>query len=356
MSGPAAHDTERVAAFARARFGTGVMLEKLPGDASDRAFYRIRTPALSSLILMVHREPFDLQELPFFLHGRFLHELGAAVPQVVASYPSEGILVVQDLGDEMLQGHLAHADAGRRRFLYLQAVQILAFLQNDGTRAVTPDLPAATLALDFEKLIWELRFFAEHYAGGLMEDALTEGQAAALDDWFVWLAREVAGYRRVLCHRDFHSRNLMVKGDRLFMVDFQDLRMGPYTYDVASLLRDSYLDLPEDLVSEMVAFFREASRAPEPADGFETAFARTSLQRNIKALGTFASQAVMRGNRSFLPHIPRTLAHVVRNLEREAAGGEETAEKSRIVLGLFRHELDWKGTGQATNQGKGDLE
>lgn len=342
MNQPVTHDLERVAAFARARFGTTAVLEKLPGDASDRVFYRIKSPALSSLILMVHREPFDLEQLPFFLHGRFLHELGAAVPQIVASYPSEGILVVQDLGDEMVQRHLEHADAGRRRFLYLQAVQIIAFLQDEGTRAMTPDLPAATTALDFEKLVWELRFFAEHYVRGLKGSPMTAGQDAALDEWFVWLAAEVAGYRRVLCHRDFHSRNLMVKGDRLFMVDFQDARMGPYTYDVASLLRDSYLDLPEDLVREMVEFFREASRAPESADTFETHFTRTCLQRNIKALGTFASQAMVRGNRGYLAYIPRTLAHVIRNLEREAGGDGDEAASSAVVLGFFRRELDYR--------------
>lgn len=346
-----AHDTQRVAAFARTRFGSAAVLEKLQGDASDRAFYRIKVPALSSLILMVHRQPFDLLELPFFLHGRFLNELGASVPQIVASYPSEGILVVQDLGDEMLQGHLDRADSGRRRFLYLQAVQIIAFLQNDGTKAVPPDLPAATTALDFEKLVWELRFFTEHYVRGLKASPLNASQEAAVDEWFVWLAREVASYRRVLCHRDFHSRNLMVKGDRLFMVDFQDLRMGPYTYDVASLLRDSYLDLPEDLVREMKEFFHEAARAPESSGTFETAFRRTSLQRNIKALGTFASQAVVRSNRSFLPHIPRTLAHVVRNLESEAAGGDDMAALSQVVLGVFRNELNWSESAQATDSG-----
>jgi len=347
-------DPDRVEAFARARFGPTAVLEKLQGDASDRIFYRIKSPALSSLILMVHREAFELEQLPFFLHGRFLHEIGASVPQIVASYPSDGILAVQDLGDEMLQGHLAVSDADRRRFLYLQAVQIIAFLQVEGTRAVTPELPAATNALDFEKLVWELRFFAEHYARGLKGAPLTTGQESALDEWFVWLAGEVAGYRRVLCHRDFHSRNLMVKGDRLFMVDFQDARMGPYTYDVASLLRDSYLDLPGELVREMIEFFREASHAPESADTFETEFSRTCLQRNIKALGTFASQAMLRGNPNFLPHIPRTLAHVVRNLEREVAGGHDGAAESSIVLEFFKDELDWAHPEQSANQQRGD--
>lgn len=324
---------DRVTAFARQRFGPDARLEKLPGDASDRTFYRLRTASLSSLILMVHREPFDLATMPYFLHARFLHEIGAAVPQIVASYPGDGILVVQDLGDEMLQSHLNGCDPARRRFLYLQAVQVIAFLQTEGTAAMTPDLPAASTALDEQRLLWELRFFAEHYVRGLRSAPLAPAQEAALDDWFKGLAAEVAGYRRVLCHRDFHSRNLMVKGDRLFMVDFQDARMGAWTYDLASLLRDSYVELPGDLVAEMKEFFREATGAPEPPEVFEAAFLRTCLQRNIKALGTFASQVVLRGNRTYLDHVPRTLAHVRGNLARDP-GSEE-------ILELFGGPLDY---------------
>ena len=338
-SHPAGID-ERVGAFVKSRFGATAAFERLTGDASDRSYFRLRLSGMSSLILMVHREPFILDELPWFVHGRFLHELGAAVPQVVASYPDDGILVIQDLGDEMLQTHLARCDPSRRRFLYLQAVQIVAFLQEEGTRGLTPDLPAYTTALDRERLLFELRFFADHYVHGLKGSPLSSEQTETLDAWFAALAGEVAGYRRVLCHRDFHSRNLMVKGDRLFMVDFQDARMGPYTYDLASLLRDSYVDLPGGLVTELIEFYREAARAPETVETFEAEFARTCLQRNIKALGTFASQVMLRGNRVYLPYIPRTLEYVRNNLGllAESSDGSGAAE----VLEMFAGPLDYR--------------
>lgn len=341
MNGPVRSDLDRVGAFVKARFGPAATLERLAGDASDRAFFRLKAPSLSPLILMVHREPLDLGTLPFFLHARFLHEIGAAVPRIIASYPAEGILVVQDLGDDLMQAHLGRCDPSRRRFLYLQAVQIIAFLQGEGTRSLTPDLPAATTALDRERLLWELRFFAEHYVRGLIGSPLSPRQESELDEWFVWLASEVAGYRSVLCHRDFHSRNLMLKGDRLFMVDFQDARMGPFTYDLASLLRDSYVDLPEDLVGEMVDFYREAARAPETPDELGVLFARTCLQRNVKALGTFASQAMLRENRGYLQYVPRTLSHVRANLAKEIAAGESAAAG---ILELFAGPLDYLPT------------
>lgn len=330
----------RVAAFARSRFGETAVVEKLPGDASDRAFFRLRGGRFSSLILMVHREPFELESLPFFQHARFLTEIGAAVPQIVASYPGEGILAVQDLGDDTLFAALPRCDPGRRRFLYLQAVQMLAFLQGEGTRSVTPDLPAANTALDAARLLWELRFFAEHYVAGLMLGPLDEAQAAALDAWFVRLAGSVARQRRVLCHRDYHSRNLMVKGDRLYMVDFQDARMGPYTYDLASLVRDSYIDLPAALVAETTEFFREASGAPETAETFALELNRAGLQRNLKAIGTFASQAMVKGNRFYLEYIPRTLASVRAAL---AAETEEFTREGELDLpALFAGPLDYR--------------
>jgi aminoglycoside/choline kinase family phosphotransferase len=318
--GPRSVEAARLLAFARRRFGPGAECDPLAGDASDRSFYRIRLPNMSPLVAMVHPEPFRLEDLPYFAHGRFLKQIGADVPEIVGSYPGEGILLLQDLGDDTLMNHLLTATPSRRLFLYRQAVHILAHLQDEGTRAVTPDLPASRTALDRDRLLFELRFFSEHYVGGLLRSPLDAAAAARLDAWFETLAETVAGYDRVLCHRDYHARNLMVKGDRLYMVDFQDARMGPYTYDLASLLRDSYVRHPEDLVEEMIDFFLEATgRAAgggeRPAEFMEE-FERTCLQRNIKAVGTFAYQAVARGNRRYVSSIPPTLEMIRENLLR----------------------------------------
>jgi len=318
--GPGGAAESRLLDFARRRFGAEARCEPLAGDASDRSFFRLRLPEMSPLVAMVHPEPFRLEDLPYFVHGRFLTEVGADVPGVVGSYPGEGILLLQDLGDETLMAHLLSATSHRREFLYRQAIQIIAHLQGAGTRALTPDLPAARTALDRNRLLFELRFFAEHYMAGLLGSPLGPAEASRLDEWFVSLAETVAGYETVLCHRDYHSRNLMVKGDRLYMVDFQDARMGPYTYDPASLLRDSYVRLPEAFVEEMLAFYLEATARPGagadlPA-GFREEFEMTCLQRNIKAVGTFAFQAVARGNRRYLPSIPPTLEMVRANLRR----------------------------------------
>src|SRR5690606_27638504 len=101
------------------------------------------------------------------------------------------------------------------------------------------------IAFDVEKLTWELDFFVKHFIEGYRGATLTAAERAALSEEWSNIVTELAGERRVLCHRDYHSRNLMLHDGRLYMIDFQDARMGPDTYDLVSLLRDSYVDITD---------------------------------------------------------------------------------------------------------------
>ena len=138
------------------------------------------------------------------------------------------------------------------------------------------------------------------------------------------LAEELAGEPRVLCHRDYHSRNLMLHHGRLYIIDFQDARLGPDTYDLVSLLRDSYVDLPERAVDDFIAYFvalkRPASGDTSAHHAWERDFRRRfdvmALQRNLKALGTFGYQTIARGNPVYMQYMPRTLRYARTNLDK----------------------------------------
>jgi N-acetylmuramate 1-kinase len=135
------------------------------------------------------------------------------------------------------------------------------------------------------------------------------------------IAEELASEPRVLCHRDYHSRNLMLHDGSLYIIDFQDARMGPDTYDLVSLLRDSYVDFTEAQVDALMAFFlalREGrlSTRSDPAD-FRRRFDLMALQRNLKALGTFGFQTTSRQNTVYIQYIPRTLTLARANLVRD---------------------------------------
>jgi aminoglycoside/choline kinase family phosphotransferase len=121
----------------------------------------------------------------------------------------------------------------------------------------------------------------------------------------------------------------MLHDGQLFIIDFQDARMGPDTYDLVSLLRDSYMDLSEREVDELIAFFlalrgvgADRSGMGKEASQFRQRFDVMALQRNLKALGTFGFQTTSRGNPVYIQYIPRTLAYVRNNMERDRRFGQ----------------------------------
>ncbi len=186
------------------------------------------------------------------------------------------------------------------------------------------------IAFDIEKLTWELHYFLKHFVEGHRGCDLSVEDRATLSESFHVLSQEIASWPRVLCHRDYHSRNLMSHAERLFWIDFQDARMGPATYDLASLLRDAYVDVPEELQDELKERFRQKAVPEEPREVFRRRFDLMCVQRNLKALGTFGYMATVRQNPVYLPYIPRTLAHVRHNLSRYP-------ELERLWRTLSRH-------------------
>jgi hypothetical protein len=119
----------------------------------------------------------------------------------------------------------------------------------------------------------------------------------------------------VLCHRDYHSRNLMLHQDSLYIIDFQDARMGPDTYDLVSLLRDSYVDIKDAALDELIAYFL-ALKGVQDDQEFRRRFDLMALQRNLKALGTFGYQTATRRNPVYIQYMPRTLRYARTNLEK----------------------------------------
>ena len=198
---------------------------------------------------------------------------------------------------------------------YRQAVALIATLQRRGAELESPAYLPYGIAFDVEKLTWEMDFFTKHFLEAYR--GVTIGAAARdeLRQEFGQLVAELAAEPRVLCHRDYHSRNLMLHHDRLYIIDFQDARMGPDTYDLVSLLRDSYVDLPERTVDELIAYFLALKGQTGTETTFRQRFDAMALQRNLKALGTFGYQTTARRNPVYIQYIPRTLRHVRTNLE-----------------------------------------
>ena len=299
----------------------GARVVPLTGDASDRRYFRVLLRDQPSQVLAVHPGPIEFERLPFVNVARLFSALPVPVPRILDHSDPLGIVALQDLGDVTLQAHLGTASPAEHDALYREAVSLIATLQRRGADVASNGYVPYGVAFDVEKLTWELQFFSRHFLQGYRGSAVTATHQDALAAEFTSIASELAGEHRVLCHRDYHSRNLMLHEGRLYIIDFQDARMGPDTYDLVSLLRDSYVDFTEQEVEQLIAFFLalrgdRADGVPESASEFRRRFDVMALQRNLKALGTFGFQTISRGNPVYIQYIPRTLTYVRQNLER----------------------------------------
>jgi aminoglycoside/choline kinase family phosphotransferase len=287
----------------------------LTGDASDRRYFRILVPDAQSVVLSLYATPFEFEQLSFVNVARLLDQMPVPIPTVLGHAEDLGVLVLEDLGDVTLQAHLGAATPTEHAARYRQAVALIASIQRRGSELTNSKYVPYGIAFDVEKLTWEMDFFIKHFIEAYRGVVIPPPARNALREELGTIIAELAAEPRVLCHRDYHSRNLMLHQDKLYIIDFQDARMGPDTYDLVSLLRDSYVDLTEQTVDELIAYFLALKGESGNEVAFRARFDAMALQRNLKALGTFGYQTTARRNPVYIQYIPRTLRYVRDNLE-----------------------------------------
>jgi aminoglycoside/choline kinase family phosphotransferase len=290
----------------------------LTGDASDRRYFRIlpQDKDSESFVLAVHGSPFEYASLPFVNVAQLFSAMPVPVPRILGQAADLGVLALEDLGDVTLQAHLGAAPLAAHAAFYRQAVSFIEVIQRRGRELADARYVPYGVAFDVEKLTWELDFFIKHFLEAYRGVALTTRDREALRAEARPIIDELAAEPRVLCHRDYHSRNLMLHDGRLCLIDFQDARLGPDTYDLVSLLRDSYVDLPDRVVEDLLAYFLALSSRSEEEAEFRRRFDLMALQRNLKALGTFGYQTTARRNPVYIQYLPRTLKYVRENLHK----------------------------------------
>ncbi len=306
----------------------GARDETLAADASTRRFHRLFLPDGGTRIVMDYGNPFEAETDDVRLSRIFEHaELPVA--RVLHILPGAGALVVDDLGDETLETALTSTASDRhpaRGDLYRSAVRLAADIATRGTPALLRSDRARGPALDDERFLFEMHFFLEHYVGSFLgrPEAAAEVRKAVED-----LAVRTASHPRVLCHRDYHSRNVMVRTDgALALVDIQDARWGPDTYDLASLLRDAYVDIGEHEVDELFDHYLRQLPGSRNVEALRARFDLVAAQRMIKALGTFGYQIAVLGRDRYRSSLRRTVERLVRVLPARA----ETEQLGEVLL------------------------
>ncbi|MDP8257770.1 MAG: phosphotransferase [Candidatus Alcyoniella australis] len=321
----------------------GVELARLPGDASDRNYYRLsadRGGRISSYVVMqildlpnkLHSEEVMLYhdengELPFINIHRHLSHAGIPVPQVMLYDAVQGLMVLEDLGDVMLQDLALTVESARRIELYCAALDILVQIHRRATKLLDgSDCMATEQRFNTAMYQWEFEHFIEYGVearGGVkIEPAVRE----RVKEIFAHYSRELDALPVVFTHRDFHSRNIMLLDDgRMRVIDFQDALLAPRVYDLASLLYDSYVELPEEQIYQLLDYYDRAT-ADEPdrkeQGELRLHFEMAAVQRNLKAAGRFVYIQCVKGNDSLVKYVPQTLGYVRRNLPKLPRGAE----------------------------------
>jgi aminoglycoside/choline kinase family phosphotransferase len=283
-------------------------------DASFRRYFRVTRPGERSLIVM-DAPPSHEDCAPFVRVARLFSEAGVHVPEILAEDLQQGFLLLSDLGDTTYLSELPlQADA-----LYGDALAALTRIQRASRANVLPDYDRALLER-------ELRLFPDWYVTRQLGRELTEAQSQALNNAFEAILAENLSQPRVYVHRDYHARNLMVSDPNPGVLDFQDAVFGPITYDLVSLLRDAYIEWPEERVIDWcIRYWEMARKASLPVapdfGAFYLSFEWMGIQRQLKVVGIFARLAKRDGKEGYLADQPRVMRYLKRACRRYVALG-----------------------------------
>jgi len=309
-------------------------VKRLAGHASSRSYWRVGTPPCSAVVMVMppDAKPEEVTkggaraELPFIEVQRYLDSLGVRVPRVLSWLAAEGLMVLEDLGDEMLETRLSGppiraggADRSPREVLYELAIDGLARLRAAAEAKPDPANVAFTRSFDADLYGWELWHFVEWGLEAWKGAKLSAAERELVTRHFEGIARTLAAEPKGFTHRDYQSRNLMVLpaaggGAELAVIDFQDALLGPRQYDLVALLRDSYVELEPEFVDRMLrrwlTRFREAGGPALDYSAFRAGFDLLTVQRKLKDAGRFVFIDRVKKNPDFLVSIPASLRYV----------------------------------------------
>jgi len=292
-------------------------------DASFRRYFRWQGGERSLIVMDAPPPQEDCR--PFVKVAQMLDQAGVHVPQILASDLERGFLLLTDLGR---QTYLDVIDQSNAEQLFEDAVEALLKFQ---LHPVAQPMPAYDEAL----LRRELQLFPEWYVQRHLGHSFSEAQQAAWERICRQLIDSALAQPRVLVHRDYMPRNLMISEPNPGVLDFQDAVLGPVSYDITSLFKDAFLSWPEAQVRAWLEGYWHKARAagvtlPESLDEFLRASDLMGLQRHLKVIGIFARICHRDGKPRYLADVPRFFAYIEAVLARRP----ELAELQRLLAEL----------------------
>lgn len=298
----------------------GLGWDLLKGDGSDRIFYRVRGGGLS-VVAMEYPHLKILQgavseSRSFFSIGSHLRKKKIPVPAIYRSQPWEGRFVLEDLGDITLQDVVLTLGERERLDLYMKSLDLLVSMQIRGAEGFDPTWCCQSPSYDRELMLHgESGYFLREFVRSWMGLSPNETTLWKELHWLADQASEAPG--RWFLHRDFQSRNLMVKDGEIRVIDFQGGRFGPLQYDVAALLNDPYVGLDEKIKERLIVHYMDRLKDWEhfETESFLHYHDLIALHRNFQVLGAFAFLSRKKGRSHFEVFIPQAVRSLSRAMK-----------------------------------------
>jgi N-acetylmuramate 1-kinase len=336
-------------------------LTPLGGDGSDRRFFRVRGADGSGLLVVLPSTTLDrtrarAEARSCYLIGRHLKSCGVPVPEIHGFDESTGIVVFEDLGDTLLHALVVQKCSSGAELAgwYKKAIDGLIRLQVGARQGFDPGFCWDTSRYDLQVMRErESGYFLQAFCRDLLGiEELAAGLIAELDQIAGRAAREDGNF---LLHRDYQSRNLMVRGEEIFIIDFQGARFGPLGYDPASLLLDPYAGLPAELQELLLDYYLETVNLHCRVDheAFRHGFYLLRLQRNMQILGAFAFLFLQRRKPFFRSYLLPGLRTLHDHLQKPAGAAYPCLRELTVEsLSLLGEELKRLTTSQKSTNSR----
>ena len=319
--------TEGLTAFVREFLGEPGPFSPIAGDGSMRVFWRVGGLKSDVSYIAMENAPtddFSKRENTAYLNiGRHLRNQGLPLPEIHRFDLDKGWFIMEDFGEVSLQ--TACARAKERIPLYVPVVEMLFQQQTRGSEGFDTAWTCQTETYD--RLVmrrYEVDYFKEAFLGTYLG---IRKEWPGLESSFEHLMEQASkAENRFFLHRDFQSRNIMIRGNKIGILDWQGGRLGPLAYDLASLLIDPYTKLPalekEEIYSTYLQLLRQ--KQPHRVASFEKSFPYLAVQRNLQILGAFSFLSRVRGKTYFEEYIPgavKSLQHLLETVKEANLSG-----------------------------------
>lgn len=293
------------------------------GDASARCYFRITMEADRSYIAAVYPLPYEKHYQTFLLTTEFFKRFNLPVPTIIDESGADGIIMQEDFGRQMLSGWLKEASPKQLEMAIKKAIDLIITIQQTTNKAKLENNIVTRLEFNFDKFLWELQYFFIHYLTYFKKTKISHKVENQLFNEFNKIAYKLADGHKQVVHRDFHIDNLMVLNTspfKLGMIDYQDARLGPISYDLVPLLVERLRKpLSDDEVDAFIDYFLseriENGLQRITKNDFYQNFWLMDLQRGLKVLGTFGYMSAVMQKESYERFIPGALNEIKRALK-----------------------------------------